>query len=312
MAHVDAQPLRSRRSLLFVPGGEPRKLERAREAGADTLLFDLEDSVAAAEKAEARRRVTDTLRAGGFGKTEAAVRVNAPGTVHFEADVEAVIASGGCTLMLPKAESAAGVAAVAGLLRTLERERRGRATQAGEEPVRLLLLLESPAGIADAVALGRAAPEVEALCFGHADFSLQMGLADADASRGVLYHARCAVAIAARAGGVAPIDSVFLAVRDEVVFREDVELGLRLGFDGKLCIHPRQVEIVNEVYTPRPEQIDYAIRVLDAWERAEGEARGVFELDGRMIDAPLVAVQRRVLERARRSGVLAARGLRRV
>ncbi len=306
MARPDAEPLTSRRSLLFVPGAEPRKLERAREAGADTLLFDLEDSVAPAQKAEARVHVAAALRAGGFGRAEAAVRVNAPGSEHFEADVEAVLASGGHTIMLPKAETAAGVAAAVEVLRTLARSCGG----AGD--ARLLLLIESPAGIADAVAVGRAAPRVEALCFGHADFSLQMGLDDADAARGVAYHARCTLAIAARACGVAPIDSVFLAVRDEAAFREDAALGYRLGFDGKLCIHPRQVEIVNEVYTPRAEQVDYAMRVVEAWERAAAEGRGVFALDGRMIDGPVVAVQRRVLERARRAGVLGTSGVKRV
>ena len=236
---------RLRRSLLFVPGAEPRKLERAREAGADTLLFDLEDSVPPAQKVDARAHVAAAYpAAGGFGGTEAAVRVNAPDTEHFEADVEAVIASGGRTIMLPKAESADGVAAAAAVLRARERVA-GRA-----DSVRLLLPHREPRGVAAAVAIGRAAPQAEALCFGHADFSLQMGLGDADASRGVVYHARCALAIAARACGVAPIDSVFLAVRDDVAFREDAALGCRLGFDGKLCIHPRQVEIVNDVYTP--------------------------------------------------------------
>jgi citrate lyase subunit beta/citryl-CoA lyase len=298
MAQPDLEPLTSRRSLLFVPGAEPRKLERAREAGADTLLFDLEDSVAPAQKAEARAHVAAALRAGGFGRTEAAVRVNAPGSEHFEADVEAVLASGGQAIMLPKAETAAGVAAAVAVLHRLTRAR------AAAADARVLLLIESPAGIADAVAIGRAAACVAALCFGHADFSLQMGLDDADASRGVVYHARCTLAIAARACGVAPIDSVFLAVRDELAFREDAALGCRLGFDGKLCIHPRQVEIVNEVYTPRPEQVDYAMRVVEASERMAAEGRGVFALDGRMIDGPIVAVQRRVLERARRAGVL--------
>jgi citrate lyase subunit beta/citryl-CoA lyase len=176
----------------------------------------------------------------------------------------------------------------------------------GADGVRLLLLIESPAGIAAAVAIGRAAPHLEALCFGHADFSLQMGLGDADASRGVVYHARCTLAIAARACGIAPIDSVFLAVRDDAAFREDAALGCRLGFDGKLCIHPRQVEIVNDVYTPGPEQVEYANRVVEAWAQAAAEGRGVFALDGRMIDAPVVAVQRQVLARARRAGVRGA------
>ncbi len=290
-----------RRSLLFVPGAEPRKLEKAREAGADTLLLDLEDSVAPQQKAEARANVAAMLRAGGFEETEAAVRVNAPGTPYFDADVEAVIAAGGRAILLPKAESMEQIAAVAEKVETVEGSLRtpGAASK-------LLLLIETPAGIAHAANIGRVSPRIEALCFGHADFSLSMGLTDTDASRGILYHARCSVVIAAKACGVAPIDCVHLAVKDEAAFRADAELGLSLGYEGKLCIHPRQVAIANEVYTPAKEQIEYALRVVDAWERAEREGRGVFTLDDKMIDAPLVAVQRQVIDRARRAGVLPA------
>ena len=291
------QPLRLRRSLLFVPGAEPRKLEKAGAAGADTLLLDLEDSVAPAQKAEARDNVAALLRAGA-GSSELAVRVNAPGTPYFDADLEAVIGAGGCAVLLPKSESAEQIAAVAETIASLERGRDGPASK-------LLLLVESPAGVANALAIGRATPRVEALCFGHADFSLAMGLSDADASRGIVYHARCNVVIAAKACGVAPIDSVHLAVKDDEAFRRDAEIGLHLGFEGKLCIHPRQVEITNEVYTPRQEQIDYALRVIAAWEAAEREGRGVFTLDGKMVDAPLVAAQQRILERARLAGALA-------
>lgn len=289
-----------RRSLLFVPGAEPRKLEKAREAVADTLVLDLEDSVAPQQKVEARGNVAAALRDGTFGDTELAVRINAPGTPYFGADLEAVIGAGARTIMLPKSESVEQMVVVAQRIETLERgfrETHGAAAK-------LLLLLESPAGITNAFALGQAAPQIEALCFGHADFSLSMGLTEADASRGITYHARCALVIAAKACGVAPIDCVHLAVKDEQAFRADTELGLRLGFEGKLCIHPRQVGIANEVYTPGPEQIDYALRVVEGWERAEREGRGVFTLDGKMVDAPLVAVQQRVLERARRAGVL--------
>jgi citrate lyase subunit beta/citryl-CoA lyase len=280
--------------LLFVPGGEPRKLERARDAGADTLVLDLEDGVPPAEKAEARGRVAEVLRAGGFGTSEVAVRVNPPGTPQFEPDLEAVVAAGAHAIMLPKAER---VEEVAALLRRMP------------DGVKLLLLVESPAGIVDAPALGRASPRVEALCFGHADFSLAMGLEDADASRGVAYHARCALAVAARACSIAPIDSVHLAVTDDAAFRDDAELGRRLGFDGKLCIHPRQVAIANAVHTPTREQIAHALRIVEGWERALAEGRGVFTLDGRMVDAPVVAVARRVLARARRADVLPADGV---
>ncbi len=294
----NAQPLR--RSLLFVPGAEPRKLEKAREAGADTVLLDLEDAVAPERKAEARANVVAALRAGIFGATEAAVRVNAPGTPYFEADVEAVIGAGGRTILLPKSEDVAQLTAVTEALGRLER---GRGATAGA-PTRLLLLVETPAGIANALALGRCTPRVEALCFGHADFSLSMGLAEADASRGIIYHARCTLVIAAKACAVAPFDCVHVAVKDAQAFREDAELGLRLGFEGKLCIHPQQVQIANAVYTPTKGQIDYAVRVVEGYERAQAEGRGVFTLDGKMIDAPLVAVQQRVIERARHAGAL--------
>jgi citrate lyase subunit beta/citryl-CoA lyase len=287
-----------RRSLLFVPGAEPRKIEKAREAGADTLVLDLEDSVAPQQKAEARATVAAALRDGGFGDMELAVRVNAPGTPYFGADLNAVIEAGARCLLIPKSESAEGIEGVVALLEHLEPQ------PAATDVTKLLLLIESPEGVANATAIGRATPRVEALCFGHADFALSMGLTEADASRGIIYHARCTVAIAAKACGLAPIDTVYLAVKDEQGFRADTELGLRLGFEGKLCIHPRQVEIANEVYTPSPEQIEYALRVVQAWERAEREGRGVFTLDGKMIDAPLVAVRRRVLERARRAGLL--------
>jgi len=300
MPTPNLEPPRLRRSLLFVPGAEPRKLEKARDAVADTLVLDLEDSVATQQKVEARGNVAAALRHGVFADTELAVRINGPGAPYFEADLEAVLGAGGHTIMLPKSESVEQIAALAERIETLERgcrETHGAAAK-------LLLLLESPAGITNAFALGRAAPRIEALCFGHADFALSMGLTEADASRGIIYHARCALVIAAKACGVAPIDCVHLAVKDENAFRADTELGLRLGFEGKLCIHPRQVGIANEVYTPRKEQIDYALRVVEAWERAEREGRGVFTLDGKMVDAPLVAVQQRVLERARRAGVL--------
>jgi citrate lyase beta subunit len=291
---------RLRRSLLFVPGDEQRKIEKARRAGADAVILDLEDGVAPEGKVRARDLVAGVLREGSVGGTELVIRVNAPGTPWFEADLEAVVIAGARALMLPKTESAEGLAKVAERLDRLE----ARPAKGEGASVRLLPLVESASGIARIATLGGASPRVDALCFGHVDFSRDMGLAESDASAGVVLHARCAVAIAARAAQVAAIDSVFLALRDERAFREDVETGTRLGFEGKLCIHPLQAKIVNELLTPSSEQIVYARRVLEAWARARSEGRGVFTLDGRMLDAPLVAIQERVIERARRAGVL--------
>jgi citrate lyase beta subunit len=289
---------RLRRSLLFVPGAEARKLARARESGADTLLFDLEDSVAPDRKVEARVQVAEVLRQADFGETELAVRINPPQTPHFEADLEAVIEAGASTLMLPKAETVEGVQQV--LRRVEMAERRHRPPEL--ESVKLLALVETPAGVLAAASLGASSSHIEALCFGHADFSREMGLAEADASRGSVLHARCQLAIAAKACGVAPIDNVCLAVRDEAAFRADAEQGRDLGFEGKMCIHPAQVALANDVYTPSPEEIERARAIVEGFERALQEGRGVFTIDNKMFDAPLVAIQKRLLERARRAG----------
>jgi citrate lyase subunit beta/citryl-CoA lyase len=289
---------RLRRSLLFVPGGDPRKLERAAGAGADTLLLDLEDAVAPDHKERARSEVARWLESRPQGGSEAAVRINPAGTPWFEEDLAAVAGAGAGAVMLPKCESAGDVARAAEALGALERE----AGSAGS--VRLLALVESAAGVSRAGEIAAAADRVDALCFGHADFSLDMGLTHPDSATGVIHHARCAVAVAARAAGVAPVDTVCLDVRDEAAFLADAELGLRLGFDGKLCIHPAQVAIANRVWTPTEEQIAAARRVVEAWNEAQAKGVAVFALDGKMVDPPVVAVHERVLERARRAGVL--------
>jgi citrate lyase subunit beta/citryl-CoA lyase len=293
---------RLRRSVLFVPGGHPRRIEKAPSTGADALVLDLEDSVAPDEKDRARELVAAALREGRAGGAEAAVRINAPGTAHFAADLEAAVIAGADAIMLPKAQAAEVLAEVSGRIDELESERGPGAS------VRLLALVETPPGVVRLASLADAAGRIDALCFGHADFAREMGLAEADASGGVIFHARCALAIAARAAGVSAIDCVFLDVRDERAFREDAACGQRLGFEGKLCIHPTQVRIANEVYTPTAERVEYARRVVEGWDRALAEGSGVFSLAGRMIDAPLVALERRVLERARRAGALPEAG----
>ncbi len=262
------------------------------------MLFDLEDSVAPTEKDRARTLVADVLSAGGFGDTEPAVRVNSPDTPYFDEDLDAVIAAGARAIMIPKCERAEALTEIAKKLGVLERKH-------GRPEVKILALVESAAGVAGALQTAGATERIDAMCFGHADFSLDMGLSEADASHGVVLHARCAVALAAKAARVAPIDTVYMAIRDEQAFREDTEVGCRLGFEGKLCIHPTHVKIANEVYTPTAAQVEHALRVVEASEQAQAEGRGVFALDGKMVDAPVVAAQQRVLTRARRAGVLA-------
>ncbi len=298
MSSSPSRPLR--RSLFFVPGGESRKLAKATTVGADTLLLDLEDSVPPGEKSAARELVAGFLLQGDFGGAEPAVRVNPAGTPYLEEDLEAVIEAGARAVMLPKCQSRTGLREVGDRIEAI----RGRVAGGDERPIGLFALVETARGLVEAAGLGESNPLLEALCFGHADFSHDLGLRRADASRGVALHARCTLSIAARASGLSAVDTVYLDVRDSEGFRRDAELGRELGFEGKLCIHPAQVPIANQVHTPSAEQIDYAQRVVEASQQAQAEGRGVFTVDGKMVDAPLVAAQERILEQARRTGVL--------
>jgi citrate lyase subunit beta/citryl-CoA lyase len=290
---------RLRRSLLFVPGAEPRKLDRSRDALADLLVFDLEDSVVPDQKQRARELVADRVRSGGSGGPELAVRVNPAESAYFEADLEAVVAAGARTIMLPKSESPEGLAQASATAARLEAK-----LEVPSGSVRLLALVETAAGISRVETLAGADARIDALCFGNADFSLDMGLPEPDPATGVLLHARCRLAVAAAAAKVAPIDGVCLAVRDAAAFREEGRFALRLGFEGKLCIHPSQVEIANAIFTPTSEQVEIALRVIEGWEAAVADGRGVFALDGVMIDPPLVDIHQRVIDRARLAGIL--------
>ncbi|MGK2942570.1 MAG: HpcH/HpaI aldolase/citrate lyase family protein [Immundisolibacter sp.] len=276
------------RSALFVPGADQRKLERAAQAAADALIFDLEDAVAPTHKDLARRQVCEALAGASAGLR--LVRVNGLDTAWGADDVEAVAQAGADGIVLPKCEQAAQLKAVVELL--------------GSAPVTLIALIETPAGVLDLGALGDGGGRLLGLAFGHADFCRAAGLAQLRSDIGLAYHARCQVVLSARARGLAALDCVCLDVRDEEAFRADAVLGRDLGYDGKLCIHPAQVAIANSIYTPAPEAVVRARSVVDAWAQAQRDGLGVIAVDGEMVDAPVAAVQARVLERARRAGLV--------
>lgn len=277
------------RSVLFVPGGDERKLDRAPQAGADVLVYDLEDAVAPTEKERARRQVCDALATVGPGLR--LVRVNGLDTPWGLDDIGAVCRAGAHAIMLPKCERAAQLDAVA-------------VRMTGSVEAALVALIETPAGVLDLAGLGDGGGRLAALAFGHADFCRAMGLHNLRADAGVALHARMQLVLAARARGLAAIDCVCLDVRDAAVFRTDAQLGRDLGYDGKLCIHPAQVALANAVFTPDPAAVARAQRVIDAWSRAQRENIGVIVVDGEMVDAPVAAAQQRLLARAQRCGVV--------
>lgn len=277
--------MRLRRSLLFVPGDDERKIDRALAGTADSMIFDLEDAVAPERKAFAREVVVEHLRR--TVRPERIVRVNAVGTTEYDLDVQAAVAGGADALLLPKCDGPEVAFAVAQHLKRL----------GAPDSLRLLALIESAAGL---MALQRSwsVPRLDALCFGHVDIAREFDLPDADPNEGLLLHGRCQLAIAARAAGLIAIDAVTVDYRDAERCRHDGEHGRRLGYAGKFCIHPNQIAIVHRAYAPSAALIARAELVLAAWDSAQRSGAGVIAYEGEMIDAPVAARYRAILARA--------------
>jgi len=288
----------ARRSVLFSPGDQPELMRKAPTTGADVVVFDLEDAVAPDRKAMARDSVREVLAelaadtgAGSDASPEVCVRVS-PAGKGAAADLDAVLDApdaGPDALMVPKTEDADDVTHLADM--AAERD--------ADLPV--LALVETAAGVLHAEAIAAAEP-TDALVFGAEDLAADIGATRTSEGTEVL-HAREHVVLAASAAGVDAIDTVYTDFEDEEGLRAETAFARDLGYDGKLAIHPAQVGPINEAFTPDPERIEWAQRVLAASEEARAEGQGVFAVDGEMIDAPLLAQAERIRERARAAGV---------
>ena len=275
-------------TLLFVPADRPAMLAKAQSRGADAVLVDLEDAIPPDGKEAAQATLRETLRAGELsGPGAVCVRVNAVGE-GAEQDLDALA---GCALdavMLPKAESPGDV--------RLVRDAIDRQLSDGEQ-VALIPQVESTRGI---LALGElaAVDGVAALAFGGEDFCVDLGVARSDDSLELLMP-RGLVALHARAAGLAAIDTVYTAIDDENGLLREARTARQLGFSGKLLIHPAQVAPVRRVYAPSAQQVAWAERVLAAGPLNGDGGAGVRVVDGKMVDAPVLAQAERILARRR-------------
>ncbi|HVW43127.1 MAG TPA: CoA ester lyase [Amycolatopsis sp.] len=252
-------------AVLFVPGDRPDRFDKAVAAGADAVILDLEDAVAEADKDRARAAVADWLGAGG----SAFVRINGADTPWFEADLD-LVTRHGCPVVVPKAEDP-------GVLEGIEAP--------------LLPIVETAAGIEAATAVC-AAKNVARVAFGSVDLATQLGVRHDDEL--ALGYARSRLVLASAAAGIAPpLDGVTTAVGDTAVLRSDIEHARRLGFGGKLCIHPKQVSVVRQGFAPTEEELSWARRIV-------GAGAGASAVDGQMVDRPVVERARRLLARAPR------------
>jgi citrate lyase subunit beta/citryl-CoA lyase len=286
------------RSLLFVPGDSGRKLEKALGSGADVLILDLEDSVAPAAKAAARETAAAFLRSQAeAGSPVLYVRVNDLSTGLTDEDLAAIMPARPAGIMLPKANGADDVTQLSARLRVLEAE---NGIQDGATRI-LPIVTETPAGVLAAHTHARPAPRVSGLTWGAEDLSAAIGARNARDDAGnytdIFRHARTMTLLAAAAAGVAAIDTVFPDFRNDAGFRRECLEADRDGFAAKMAIHPAQVPVINEVFTPSPEAIAHAEAVIAAFREA-GDA-GVIAIEGKMYDRPHLRLAERLLARAK-------------
>ena len=275
---------RPRRSVLYMPGSNPRALERARALPADGLIIDFEDAVAAEAKEGARAIVAAALSAGGYGSRELVLRVNPLDTPWGHADLAAAATMPIDAVLLPKVESADRVRLTVSLLDALG------------APERLVVwcMIETPLGVLAAREIAASSPRLAALVLGTSDLTKELhALATRD--RLPLITSLSLVMLAARAFGLAILDGVHLDLSDEEGFALSCRQGRELGFDGKTLIHPKQIAPANLAYAPSPEEIEWSRQVIAAHAEASAAGKGIVVVDGKLIEALHVENARRLL-----------------
>ncbi len=277
------------RSLLFVPGNREDMLAKAATLQADALVPDMEDSVPEKEKEHARQVVRQAVKSLAQKGQTVIPRINALDTGLAKDDLSAVVSPEVYGVTVGKVGSAWDVQEVSRILDGLER-------QAGMTigHTRLIPWLESARGIVNAYQIAVASPRVVAVAFGAEDFTNDMAVQRSEEGTEIAYP-RASVAVAARAAGVLALDTPYVNFRDAEGLKREIGSVLRLGFKGKFAIHPGQLEAINTMFSPSPQEIEYARRVVAAIEEAEARGSGATSLDGRMIDAPVVKRARNLL-----------------
>lgn len=289
---------RPARSWMFVPGNKERYLEKAAHSDVDCVLLDLEDGVLPDAKAAARAMVA----AAGTFQPQRYVRVNAASTAWHEEDLDAVVLPGLDGVCLSKCENADEVVLLASRLSRLEDER-----GIPQGTVRILAAIESASGLLAAPAIARSSPRIVGLIFGAEDFALDLGLGTArEGEAAELLYARSALVVAAGAAHVLSVDGVFPDLDDDEGMERDSLRARRLGFSAKSTFNPRQVAVINRIFSPRPDEVDYATKVVAAFDEAERRGDASVAVGGQLVDRPIVLRAQRLLELARSGGLLEA------
>lgn len=283
--------------MMFVPGNNPGMMQDAFIYGPDSIMLDLEDSVTIAEKDTARLLVYNALKTIDYGSIEMVVRINPLGTPYGKKDIEAVVKAGVDVVRMPKTETAEEVHEVEKEIERVEKE----IGCVGK--TKIMAAIESALGVVNAYAIATASKRMMGIALGAEDYCAN--LKTQRTPEGIeLLLARQTIVVAARAAGIDCIDTVFSNLNDMDGFRREVETIKKLGFDGKSVINPRQIPIVNEVFTPSQRDIDKAMAVVAAIHQAERRGSGVIALNGKMVDKPVVIRAQRTIDLALAAGVI--------
>jgi citrate lyase beta subunit len=273
--------------LLFVPGDDARKAAKAAAAGADAVVLDLEDAVAADRKIAAREIAAASLANLDFGASERLVRINPVGSGLDAGDLEATLSARPDGYVIPKVESQDQIREMV------------RRTSLG--PVPLLALIETARGVVNLKEIAGADPRLQGLIFGAEDLAGDLG-AVRTREGWESFWARGAVVTVAAAFSLQAIDTVFIDLDDEEGLGKDAALACQMGYSGKLAIHPKQVPLIAAAFTPSDEEIARARRLMELHARHQASGTGAFALDGKMVDWPMVRAAERLLARARAAG----------
>jgi citrate lyase subunit beta/citryl-CoA lyase len=285
------------RSKLFVPASRPELFAKALSSAADAISFDLEDAVEEGQKGFARQALFDFFETNQTQNTKAiVVRINAIDTTHYAADLEVVVSSAVQIINLPMVESATAVRDLSARIGKLETDRRLT------RPIGILVNIESPKGLRQAAELALADPRIVGLQIGFGDLFGPYGIVSGEPS--ATQVVRVLVKMAAAEAGIEAYDGAYVDIANPDGFTLDAQAAYRLGFTGKSCIHPSQVGLANAVFRPSEQQIQQALRVVQAAKENLARGVGAFVVDGQLVDGPLITRAERTVALARLAGLI--------
>ena len=282
-----SNPVRPRRSVLYMPGSNARALDKARTLPADGYILDLEDAVAPDAKIVARQQICEAVKAGGYGQRELAIRVNSLATPWGHDDIVAASTCGGHAILIPKVESADTVRQVENIMNAA----------GAPDDMAIWCMMETPRGMLEAPAIAAASPRLACLVMGTSDLAKDLNCAHTRERLPMLTSLSLCL-LAARANGLAILDGVYLDLNDDEGFEYACKQGVEFGFDGKTLIHPKTVVAANRIFAPSADAVAWSRKIIAAHAEATAQGKGVVVVDGKLVENLHVESARRLVKLA--------------